>query len=89
MTERAPLARGSDAWREASAHRLQERLRLHTGLNEGVGILQVWNACHQQEARDLLFAAHGSAGQDAEATRMIEVVDAAAEARADPDAGWD
>ncbi|SES19001.1 hypothetical protein SAMN05216188_12592 [Lentzea xinjiangensis] len=89
MTERTPIARGSDPWREAAAQRITERLRLRAGLSEGVGILQVWNDCCQQEARDRLLASHGHGGQDAEAARMIAVVDAAADGRADPDAGWD
>jgi hypothetical protein len=75
--------------REESARRLLDRMRLRTALNEGVGILQVWNVCEQQQARDQLRADNGAAGQDAEADRMIAVVDAAAENRTDPDANWD
>ena len=89
MAERTPPASGSDSWREEVAHRIQQRLRSRTGVNEGVGIFQVWNACRQQQARDRLLAAHGRAGQGSEATRMIAVVDAEAQGRADPDAGWD
>jgi hypothetical protein len=84
-----PMTRGSDSWREASARRILTRLRLHTALNEGVGILQTWNLCGQQEARDELFSQHGDAGQDAEADRMIAIVDAAARGRTDPDVRWD
>ncbi|MFL6124801.1 hypothetical protein [Actinophytocola sp.] len=75
--------------REESARRLLDRLRLRTALNEGVGILQVWNVCEQQQARDQLLADNGAAGQDAEADRMIAAIDAVAEDRADPDANWD
>lgn len=71
------------------ALRVLERLRLRTALDEGVGILQVWNACEQQQARADLRAEYGWAGQGTEASRMIAVVDATAEERADPDVGWD
>jgi hypothetical protein len=83
------MTRGSDAWRAASARRLLARLTLHTTFNEGVGILQTWNTCEQQQARDQLLSEHGCAGQDAEARRMVAVVDDAADGRADPDARWD
>jgi hypothetical protein len=75
--------------REESARRLMDQLRLRAALNEGVGILQVWNVCEQEQARDQLLADNGAAGQDAEADRMIAVVDAVADNRADPDANWD
>ena len=75
--------------REEAARRLQDRTRLRAALNEGVGILQVWNVCEQQQARDQLLAGNGAAGQDAEADRMIAVVDTVADNRADPDANWD
>jgi hypothetical protein len=84
-----PMIRGSDSWREASARRLLARLKLRATLNEGVGILQAWNVCPQQEARDRLLFEHGSVGQDAEADRMIAFVDATANGLADPDARWD
>ena len=83
-----PLTRGSEQWRERSARDLVERLRLRTTLSEGVGILRTWRLCEQQQARDDLHAEHGDAGQDAEARRMIAVVDAAANGSADPDATW-
>jgi hypothetical protein len=63
-------------------------MRLRTALNEGVGILQVWQVCEQQQARDRLLTDNGTSGQDAEADRMIAVVNAAADNRADPDATW-
>ncbi|MFC0111478.1 hypothetical protein [Kibdelosporangium aridum] len=84
-----PMTQGPNSWREASARRLLTRLRQRTALNEGVGILQAWNLCQQQEARDRLLSEHGRAGQDAEADRMIAFVDATANRRADPDAHWD
>jgi hypothetical protein len=74
--------------RDESAHRLLDRMRLRTSLNEGVGILQVWKVCEQQQAREQLLADNGASGQDAEVDRMIAVVDAAADNRADPDATW-
>lgn len=82
------MTRGSDAWRAASARRLLARLALRTRRNEGVGILQAWHICARQQARDEL-AEHGRAEQDTEAQRMIAVVDATANGRADPDARWD
>lgn len=82
------MACGSDAWTAASARRVLARVTLRTTLNEGVGILQAWNICEQRQARDELLAEHGRAGQDAEAQRMIAVVDATANGRADPDARW-
>jgi hypothetical protein len=79
----------SHSGREAAAGRLVERLLLRAELNNGVGILQVWNVCGQQQARTDLVADHGQTGQDGEARRMIAVVNAAADGRADPDARWD
>jgi hypothetical protein len=66
-----------------------ERLRRRAELNNGVGIMQIWNECGRQQARADLVAEHGQAGQDAEAQRVIAVVDAAADGRSDPDARWD
>lgn len=78
-----------NAWRESTAGRLVERMRLRTELNEGIGIRQVWRVCGQSQARDELRAEHGDAGQGAAARRMIAAVDAAADRRADPDVRWD
>jgi hypothetical protein len=75
--------------REVSARRLLDRLRSRTARNEAVGILQIWNICEQQQARDQLLADNGATGQDAEASRMIAFVNAAADKRSDPDARWD
>lgn len=75
--------------RDAAARSLLRRLRLRTTLNEGVGILGVWQVCAPQQARDHLRAEHDRTGQDAEATRLIAVVNATADDRADPDARWD
>jgi hypothetical protein len=83
------MARGSEAWRERTARHLLERMQRRTTLSEGVGILQVWRSYRQQQARDELYAKHGGTGQGAEACRMIAVVDAAADSRADPEASWD
>jgi len=79
----------ADREREAAARRLLERLRQRVVLSEGVGILQTWHLCGQQEARDDLRAVHGRTGQNTEATRMIAAVDADADGRADPDGSWD
>jgi hypothetical protein len=78
-----------DRAREAAARRLLERLRQRVVLSEGVGILQTWHLCGQQEARDDLRAVHGRAGQDTEATRIVAVVDADADGRMDPDGRWE
>jgi hypothetical protein len=75
--------------RQETAARLLGRMRQRTALNEGIGILQTWNDCAQQQARDQLLADNGATGQNAEADRMIALVDAAADNRTDPDAGWD
>jgi hypothetical protein len=74
--------------RQSAARLLVDRLRLRAALNEGVGILQVWSVCEQQQARAQLLADNGAAGQNAEASRMIALVDAVADSRADPDADW-
>jgi hypothetical protein len=83
------LARGSESWRAQTARDLLERMHRRATLSEGVGILQAWRLCRQQQARDELYAEHGGAGQGAEARRMIAVVDASADGRADPEATWD
>jgi hypothetical protein len=84
-----PLVRRSEAWRERAARHLLEQLRRRAVLSEGVGILQVWRLCEQQQARHELHAEHGDAGQGAEACRLIAAVDADADGRADPDATWE
>jgi hypothetical protein len=71
------------------AESLLERLRLRAAASECVGILQVWHDCGQQQARHELHLGHGSRRSDAEARRVIAVVDAAAGERIDPDASWD
>jgi hypothetical protein len=78
-----------DRWREDSARRLLDGVHRRASLGEAIGILQVWRACGQQQARDDLHTDHGAAGQDNEATRVIAVVNATAEGRTDPDATWD
>jgi hypothetical protein len=75
--------------REAAARRLLAGLRRRAALHNGIGILRVRNVCSQQQAHDDLAAEHGRSGPDGEARRMIADVDAAADGRADPDAGWD
>jgi hypothetical protein len=75
--------------RERAAHQLLHRLEQRTALNEGIGILQTWNDCEQQQARDQLRTDNGVTGQNAEADRMIAVVNATADDTADPDAHWD
>ncbi len=71
--------------REQAAHRLLLGLRQRAALGEGVGILRVWQLCEASEARDELLAAHGQHAQNTEARRMIGVVNAVADGRADPD----
>jgi hypothetical protein len=83
------MNRRSEPGREQAARDLLARLDRRVVLSEGVGILQVWQVCRQQQARDTLHTEHGDSGQGVEALRMIGVVDAVAEGRADPDATWD
>ncbi|MEV4049785.1 hypothetical protein AB0J55_01255 [Amycolatopsis sp. NPDC049688] len=80
---------GSEQEREAAARRLLARVRLLAEASEAVGILQVWHACRRDQARDDLDVTGTAAGQEAEARRIIAVVDDAAANRADPDARWD
>jgi hypothetical protein len=80
-----PFAERSEPWREETAARLRRSLRLRAALNEGTGILQVWHHCERQRAYDGASAW----GHDAEAARVIAVVNDGAECRADPDAAWD
>jgi hypothetical protein len=68
---------------------LLARLRQRAAVSEAVGILQVWHACGQQQARADLYAEFRASGPSGEAARIIAVVDAAADGRADPDATWD
>ncbi|AHH97935.1 hypothetical protein KALB_4573 [Kutzneria albida DSM 43870] len=71
---------------EAAARRLLLLVALRTARSEGLGILQVWQSCGQQQARADMHALHS---QGTEAIRMIGAVDAAAEGLSDPDAGWE
>lgn len=80
-----PFADGVEPCREAAASRLRRRLRLRAALSEGTGILQVWRHCERERAYDDTAAS----GHDAEAARVIAVVDAGADNRTDPDAAWD
>jgi hypothetical protein len=75
--------------RQRAAQLLLWELRRRSALSEGVGILQVWQICGSRQARTDLLAEHGRRDQNAEADRMIAVVDAAAEGRSDPDVSWD
>ena len=87
-----PVRRSSEltpAEREAVARNLLQRVHQRAALSEGVGILQTWRLCGQKQVRADLFAEHGRTGQDTEARRVIAVVNAAADRRADPDAMWD
>jgi hypothetical protein len=79
----------SDRWREETAGRLLGDVHRRASLGEAIGILQVWRDCGRQQARDDLHTDHGTSGQDNEATRVIAVVNATAQGRADPDATWD
>ena len=80
---------GPERKREAAARSLVERVLRRAELNEAIGILQAWRGCGEQEARDDMHADHGTAGQHAEASRMIAVVNADADGRADPDVSWE
>jgi hypothetical protein len=87
--EELPMSTPDQDARERAARRVLRRTQQRSTLNEGIGILQTWNDCEQQQARDQLRADNGSTGQNAEADRMIAVVNATADPDADPDAGWD
>ncbi|MEV4150097.1 hypothetical protein AB0J40_41020 [Amycolatopsis sp. NPDC049691] len=76
-------------WQEQAAHRLLSHLMQRTAASEAVGILQVWHAYPREQARDDLDVTGTPAGREAEARRIIAVVDNAADARADRDAHWD
>ncbi|GAB3158442.1 hypothetical protein [Amycolatopsis sp. NPDC004378] len=80
---------GAGSRPEEVARRLLTRTELRAAENEAVGILQVWHDCRREQARDELDVTGTAAGQEVEARRIIAVVDADANGRADPDAGWD
>lgn len=75
--------------RELAARCLIQRVRRRATMNEAVGVLQVWRGCGQQQAREAMRADHGATGQDAEAVRVIAVVNEAADGRTDPDSCWE
>ncbi|CCH31831.1 hypothetical protein ABZ816_25850 [Actinosynnema sp. NPDC047251] len=76
----------SEQAREAEARRVVDRMLRRAALHEAIGILQVWNSCGPQQARDDL---HHSTSQDTEAHRVIAAVDATADGRDDPDLSWE
>ena len=77
------------AAREQAARHLLRSLRQRTRFNQGIGILQAWTDCERQQARRRLLDDNGVSGRNAEADRMIAVVDEEADGTADPDADWD
>ena len=79
----------SEEERENAARSLVERVRRRAELNEAIGILQAWSGCGEQQARSDMHAHHGISGQHVEASRMIAVVNADADGRADPDVRWE
>lgn len=73
--------------RATLARRLAAALTRRAALNEGIGVLQSWHSCSSGQARRDLYETYGPSGQNAEAARVVAVVNAAAQPHSDPD--WD
>ncbi|MEU8416950.1 hypothetical protein AB0C24_29540 [Amycolatopsis japonica] len=69
---------------EAAARHLLRQVRARATMCRAIGIVQVQRGCGPEEARDQLE----QLACDVEATRMVTLVNAAAESRADPDVHW-
>jgi hypothetical protein len=80
-------AQGGRAEQIALAHRVVRALDRRNRLDEAVGVLHRWTGRDTAEVRRNLVGRNGPAGQDAEAAGVTAIVDAQADARADPD--WD
>ncbi|WP_191257715.1 hypothetical protein [Amycolatopsis oliviviridis] len=77
------------ACQEAAAWNLLDQMRVRATVNRAVGILQVQRVCGREEARDHLRDSLEQAVCSVKAARMITIVNATAESRADPDVRWD
>lgn len=69
----------------AVARRLLDDVDRRAALDEGIGVLVAQEQSNGQTARRHLLDTHGLLGQDAEAARLVAIVNATAEGRADPD----
>ncbi len=78
-------ATGHDKDRTALAARMVTALSRRTALEEAVGVVRCWHDCGTAQARRDLVDQDGVAGQDAQAARVVAIVDADADGRADPD----
>lgn len=56
-------------------------------LDAGVGVLRCWGGGSVAQTREDLVEHYGHDGQDAEVARVVGIVNAEADRRADPD--WD
>lgn len=74
----------SEPRRDVAALQLRRLLTLRAALSEGTGILQVWHHCEPRHGYDGAAAYE----HDAEAARVIAVVNDGADNRTDPDAAW-
>lgn len=71
----------------ATAVRLVDALEGPAAVNEAIGILRGWQGCDAAQALDNLTGGAGPAERDAEAARIVAVVNAQADGTADPDYG--
>jgi hypothetical protein len=76
---------GHDKNRTALATRMMAAVSRRADLEQAVGVFRCWHSCDAVQARQDLVDDGGMAGQDAEAARVVAIVDAQAERRADPD----
>jgi hypothetical protein len=76
-----------DAVQVAVAGRLAQGLARRAMVAEAVGVMRCWQRCDTAQARRTLTENAGSDGQDAEAVRVVAIVDAQADGCADPE--WD
>jgi len=74
-----------ERYRTALASRMVAAVSRRADLEEAVGVFRCWHVCGAAQARQDLVDGGGMAGQDAEAARVVAIVDAQAEGRADPD----
>jgi hypothetical protein len=78
-----PVGHNQD--RIALAARIVAAVSRRAELEEAVGVFRCWHMCDSGQARQDLVDDGGTAGRDAEAARVVALVDAQAEGRADPD----
>lgn len=71
----------------AMAGRIADALAQRAAMSEAVGIMRSWQGCGSAQARQDIADNSGADGQNAEAARVVAIVDAQADGRTDPD--WD